>query len=535
MTLRPLVLFALAFGAGILAAASAPWLVWVGVAATAGMSGMLLLTRRTIWLPYALYTAVGLVGSLDYSLHIRTMPDDVSIAAPCMIKLTGVVVSDVELLERAPAAGPSAVRLTLRTTRAERSSSAGASDGTADSVSGNVEVRLTVRTAFQDTSVSRNVPRYGDTILVQGRLELPTGARNPGGFDYRTYLAHNGIHAALFALRPDDWHIVAESGDSGSPFLTLAYTLRKTVLRYAEAHFSPERAAVLSGILLGDRANLPADLREDFERTGTTHILATAGLHVGLVMALLLMLFRGLRLSPRPVLLMTLLCLTLYIPMTGERVAMTRAAIMAAVYLGGILLEREPYLPNTLSLAALILLVGNPQSLFDAGFQLSFGIVITVAALSPVMHRLRKIVPEEALRAGKWGAAGKFMLNLGFIALAAQIGALPLAAYYFHSIPMVGIVANLLIVPVVLPILGIGFLAVALGTVLPPLAIPLDKMLDYLLAYIVAITHRLAAPEWASVPVGEFSPLLVIAAYALLWGGAWYLARQQNKNSTASA
>ena len=100
MTLRPLVLFALAFSAGILAAASAPWLVWVGVAATAGMSGMLLLTRRTVWLPYALYTAVGLVGSLDYSLHIRTAPNDVSIAAPCIIKLTGVVVSDVELLER---------------------------------------------------------------------------------------------------------------------------------------------------------------------------------------------------------------------------------------------------------------------------------------------------------------------------------------------------------------------------------------------------------------------------------------------------
>jgi len=529
LTFRPLVTFTLAFVAGVVAAAFSGWVVWIGVAAVVGMSGMLLLTRRAIWLPYALYTAVGLVGSLDYSLHVRTAASDVSVSAPCLIKLTGVVDSDVETLQRDPDSGPSTAHLILRATQAEFSPSLANPEGMANSVSGKVEIRLRLSANLQDTSVSQSAPRYGDTLQVVGRLELPSGPRNPGGFDYRAYLDHQGIHATLSAIRPQDWHILAEAGQDSNPILTLAYRLRQAVLRHARAEFTPERAAVLSGILLGDRANLPADLREDFERTGTTHILATAGLHVGLVMALLLGLFRGVRLSRRPALVCTLLCLALYIPMTGDRVAMTRATIMALVYLGGVLLEREPYLPNTLSLAALILLVGNPQSLFDAGFQLSFGIVITVALLMPLLQRLHKSVPEESPPSGKLRSLRKFLLDLFLIALAAQIGAFPLVAYYFHSVPIVGVVANLLVVPIVLPILAIGFCATVLGTTTPILTVPLDKALDYLLAYIITMTHWLAAPTWASIPIGEFSPLFVVIAYAFLWGGAWYLARPQER------
>ena len=533
MSLRPLVAFTLAFGAGILAAASALWLVWVGVTALAGMSGILLVTRRVVWLPYALYTAVGLMGSLDYSLHTRTAANDVATAAPAMITLTGVVNSDTEILQKESGSGHATARLALRTTQNESAAPA-SPESLPNFLQGTVEVRLVISSALQDTSVFRNSPHYGDTISVHGRLERPFGPRNPGGFDYRSYLAHQGIHATLLAVRPADWHIVTEAGQSGSPFLVLAYTLRHTVLRHARAAFAPERAAVLSGILLGDRANLPADLREDFERTGTTHILATAGLHVGLVMALLLGFLRGIRVPLRPALVLTLLCLALYIPMTGERVAMTRATIMAVIYLGGRLLEREPYLPNTLALASLILLVGSPQSLFDAGFQLSFGIVITVGLLMPLMQKLPKNVLKKALPSGPMGAVGKFLLNIFLIALAAQIGALPLVAYYFHAVPVVGVVANLLIVPVVLPILGIGFLASVLGTIAPWTALPCDRILDFLLAYIVAATHRIAAPDWATLPVGEFSPLYVIAAYAVLWGGAWYLSQRQKQNAEAA-
>lgn len=533
MTLRPLVVFALAFIGGILAAAFVPWLIWLGVAALAGMCVALLTTRRAVWLPYAFTTAIVLVGSLDYTLHTGMAANDVARLAPAVVTLTGVVDSDVELLQSEPDSEPVAVRFTLRATQIEEAFAPVATNHRV--VAGSVAVRLIVNHPLQDTSVSQNIPRYGDRLVVRGRLELPSGPRNPGGFDYKTYLAHNGIHATLSALRPDDWHIVAAAEQRHNPFLKLAFALRQGILRSNRVAFSPEHAAVLNGILLGDRANLPAALREDFERTGTTHILATAGLHVGLVMALLLGMWRCLRLSRRAALLTTLLCLALYIPMTGERVAMTRATLMAAVYLGGILLEREPYLPNTLSLAALILLVNNPQSLFDAGFQLSFGIVITVAWLAPLLERLRRAVPDEAPSAGRLKVIRKFLQDIFLIALAAQIGALPLTAYYFHTIPIVGILANVLIVPVVLPIIGLGFCAVLLRTAAPLLIRPLDKVLDYLLAYISHTTHLCSAPKWAVLSTGEVSPIWVVAAYGMLWGGAWYLARRWNTDREPGA
>jgi ComEC/Rec2-related protein len=529
VTLRPLAAFTLAFGTGVWAAASMPALIWLGLAALAAMCVLLLLTRRRVWLPYALTIAAGLVGSLNYGLHARRSVNDVSTLAPSLVTLTGVVESDTDFVRRDADLGPAAAHLTLRILRIESAASSQPDQRNANPFRGSVDVRLTIRAAFRETRVPQKMPHYGDTLSVYGRLELPSGPRNPGGFDRRTYLNHQGIYSTLVALRPEDWHVVADAERSGSPFLTLAYTVRQAILRRGVVGLSPERAAVLSGILLGDRTNLPADLREDFERTGTTHILATAGLHVGLVMALLLGLLRILRLPRKPALGITLLCLALYIPMTGERVAMTRAAIMAAVYLGGMLLEREPYLPNTLSLAALLLLIGSPQSLFEAGFQLSFCIVITIALVMPLLQNLRKSLPREALPAGKSAGIGKFALDIFLIALAAQIGALPLAAYYFHAVPLVGIVANVLIVPVVLPILGLGFLATLLGSIAPILAVPLDRTLDYLLAYIVSMTHAFASPDWASLPVGEFSPLIVVAAYAVLWGGAWYLSHQLGK------
>lgn len=523
MTIRPLTAFTLAFAAGILAAVSADWLIGIGAIALIGMGVMLLVTRRPLWLLYALYTAAGVIGSLDYRVHTRLAADDISRMAPDLTTLTGVVESDPEILLRDPQSDPSALHFTLRAEEIKSGADQSDLPRTTRACSGRIEVRLALPAPKQDTYVSWSMPHYGDRLSLTGHLELPTGPRNPGGFDYRTYLAHQGIHATLFVRRPADWHIVNETGRGGSPFRKLAYAFRAAVFRHTRTGFSPEQGEVLNGILLGERTNLSPELRDDFERTGTTHILATAGLHVGLVMAMLVGLFRVLRLSRRPALLLTSLCLILYIPMTGERVAMTRAAIMALIYLGGILLEREPYLPNTLSLAALVLLVGSPQNLFDAGFQLSFGIVITVAVLGPWMQRLRDAVPMDRLRSERLRALLRFLLDLFLIACAAQIGALPLVAYYFHAISLIGVVANLLIVPVVLPIIGLGFVAIALGSVAPILATPIDRVLDVLLTYIVRMTHLLASPDWASVPIGDFASVWVVAAYGALWGGLWYL------------
>src|SRR5205823_14956360 len=101
---------------------------------------------------------------------------------------------------------------------------------------------------------------------------------NPGGFDYRAFLERRGIHATLTVRRPEDWRILRTEG--GRPWMRPVFALRRAVLQHAYHALPPLRAAVLNGILLGERGDLPGTLNDDFERTGTVHILATAGLHV---------------------------------------------------------------------------------------------------------------------------------------------------------------------------------------------------------------------------------------------------------------
>ncbi len=527
MLSRPLTLFTLALTAGILFSATAgQWAVWALLTGMAGTGGIWALTRRDFWRNTALFLAAGLLGAMNFGVRSRLAADDVAQVAPNYVTLTGVVQSDVEAIDGGADKEARAARLTLAAGQADLPASASLPTGGTVRVGGNVEVRLALHSKVQETAVTQKIPRYGDTLTVRGRLELPDGPRNPGGLDYRTYLDHQGIHSTLFALRPEDWSVAAESGSRANPFLTLAYMLRQAILRHARASFSPDHAAVLSGILLGDRANLPPALRDDFERTGTTHILATAGLHIGMVVGLMLGLFRLIRIPRKPAILLTLLGLLLYIPMTGERAAVTRATLMAAVFLGGILLEREAYLPNALALAALVLLVLNPLSLFEAGFQLSFAIVITIALLLPLLRPLQKSVEEELPSPKPLRAVGRFVLNLFLIALAAQIGSLPLVAYYFHEVSLVGVFANLLIVPFLFPIIALGFLAAGLGFLSPALAAPLDKLLDFLLTYILSVAHAFASPTWAIYPTGELSPVLIVAVYVVLWGGAWIIHRK---------
>jgi ComEC/Rec2-related protein len=225
------------------------------------------------------------------------------------------------------------------------------------------------------------------------------------------------------------------------PIQAAAYALRQGVIRQMRLGLSPEHAAVMEGLLLGARGDLHEDLNDAFERTGAAHLLATAGLHVGLLAWLLLGLMRRLRLPRRPALLAVFALLPLYAIMTGGRPAVIRAVIVAEVVLLGPLLEREPNLPNALSLASLILLLLNPHSLFDAGFQLSFATVITILLLLPpteaaVRHGCERVTCRWPR--AKWLQRGlRIVATSFFLAVIAQIGAAPLVALHYHDLSLI--------------------------------------------------------------------------------------------------
>ncbi|UCE20295.1 MAG: DNA internalization-related competence protein ComEC/Rec2 [Gemmatimonadota bacterium] len=298
---------------------------------------------------------------------------------------------------------------------------------------------------------------YGDVIRFDARLEEPDGLRNPGGFDYKAYLNRRSIYGLIFLRGVNNVEIIERRG--GTPFLSaLIWPIRKSMRRTIERNLTGPPEALLKGILLGERRNIPESIEEIFRDSGVIHVLAVSGLHVGLVVFIFFNLFRVFRLSFNWAVVCTLGILFLYIFVTGSRAPVVRASLMAAVVLTGLILEKNVDLLNTLAFAGLFILLFSPQALFDPGFQLSFAAVLSIVYAYP---RLKEWLPLFLRRQHTWWR--RWLLGGSLVSLSAQMGIAPIVAYYFYRVPVVSVLANVIVVPWVGLILSLGFAASLFG------------------------------------------------------------------------
>lgn len=307
---------------------------------------------------------------------------------------------------------------------------------------------------------------YGDRVRTAVRLRRPRNFYNPGGFNYERYLASRRIHATGYLRSSRE--IVRVGEGEYSAFLKLIETLRARIRGVIENNSDYPESGILKALILGERGEIPDEVRESFIIAGVAHILAISGLHVGILALVIFWLFRSiLRVSERIILkinifkvasVLTIFPLVIYTLIAGARVSTIRALIMVVTYLAAIIIDREEEIFNTLALAAFIILVVFPSSVFDISFQLSF---ISVWAIIYIVPRaLEFFKQEDILLASKpasplrrfKGRVGVFIL----VSLSAIIGTTPLVAHYFNRLSIWGIFANVVIVPL------IGFLSVPL-------------------------------------------------------------------------
>lgn len=296
---------------------------------------------------------------------------------------------------------------------------------------------------------------YGDVLALRGKVGVPEPPGNPGAFDYRQWLNRQGIAATLYVQDSQQVHYL---GRAGSPLHRMAYSLRDGLEKIFDQTMSPNQAVILNGLIFGTRGEIPPDVQQAFNETGLVHILSVSGYHVALVVALVLALLRLFRVPTHLTAWVAIPVLLFYAIMTGLGPAVLRSTLMAILLLLAQHLGRPQDWPTTLAVAAGVILVQNPLTLYDIGFQLSF---VATWGLLYLTSRLNALLPNLP----------RSIALLITVPLAAQLATLPLVLLYFNLVSPVSILANLLTTHLVALVMLFGGLGLLGGVLYLPLGI----------------------------------------------------------------
>jgi len=366
----------------------------------------------------------------------------------------------------------------------------------------------------------------GDRIIFVGRIRPIRSFQNPGGFDYNRYMAFKRVWATASG-QGDSVRVHTKSVPVGLEVWIAP--ARKSVAAVIDGAVQGDVAGILKALLLGDRSGIPDSLREDFRRAGIGHLLAISGLHVGLVAGVVF--FMGLKLFGRvPVLLRkawvkkaatvpALLAVLGYGLLAGMSPSTQRAVIMAGVFLAAFFVERPQDTINSVAVAACLILVVHPPSLFAASFQLSFAAVVAIVLGLSLLPAPLPETSSPSIRSGIFRKMGSFMV----VSISAILGTLPLALFYFNETSVIGVLSNLIFIPLV----GFGVVPMGLGFVflcsLSPAGAALGfKLCGMLLAGALYLIRWASSLPFAAVTTVTPSMIEIVLYYCFV-GSVWLM------------
>jgi ComEC/Rec2-related protein len=293
----------------------------------------------------------------------------------------------------------------------------------------------------------------GQIVEISGVARRPRIALAEGTFDYRQYLEQQGIYYQLQTVGENDWQLV--SSPAKRPLADRFRDWAKLALARG-LPVEDESLRLEWTLTLGWKPGLTEEVSEPFVRAATYHIFAVDGLRMAIIFGIFFGVFRAIALR-RPIIGLTSLpLLWFYVALTGWPASAIRAAVMLTVVVVGWALKRPSNILNSLFAAALIILACQPQQLFQAGFQLSFFVVLCLVLTIPPLHEwaARWLEPDPLIPVSlrpRWREPfripGRWLGDLLCTSCAAWIGALPLVAYYFNIITPISTPANVLAVP----------------------------------------------------------------------------------------
>jgi competence protein ComEC len=381
---------------------------------------------------------------------------------------------------------------------------------TAEARHGAFDLRQMARTRGERVELELplgRAPPQGARLSVLAVVKAPRGPEH--GFDERTWLRRQGVHVVLHV---DEWHVVGRRGGLGG----VADRLRRWLRRSSSPGLTGERRALVEGVLLGDDGDLSDGSKQAFRRSGLYHLLAVSGQNVVLLATGVLALAAALGIGRVWGHVGALAAIGAYVLAVGPQPSVIRAAIAGAAVSVAWLVGRLRDAWHLLLVAACVLLAWNPYTLFDAGFQLSFGAVAAIFVLGGPFLRVLEGYPMPG-----WLRAAIA------ISAACTLVTAPILWLEFGRVPLYGVIANAVVEPAVPVLLALAFAGAAIAPFAPSAAVVLAWANGWVAVYIETCARAVSA-----LPAAQVSGRAAAVAAASAIGGAglsWQRLRRSAK------
>ena len=321
-------------------------------------------------------------------------------------------------------------------------------------------------------NIRKNQPisafEIGTSLKVEGVFDTNRNPKNPNQFDYWNYLENQQIYGQLYVGSSD----IKISSILDKSIAYYASLLRNRIIKNLEKnHFNKSELSVVVALILGQQQDISPEVVRDYQYAGAVHVLSVSGLHVGFILLFITFLLKPItntRMGSTIKLIIVITFLWAFGILAGLAPSVVRSVTMFSFVAVGMYLRRSINIYNTLAVSVLLILLFQPSFLFDVGFQLSYVALYFIVWLQPLFASL-------------WSPKYKivnYFWEIITVSFAAQIGTFPMSIYYFHQFPSLFFVTNIIILPGMSLILGLGVI-VMLFAAFDRVWIPLIKVLEW--------------------------------------------------------
>ena len=358
----------------------------------------------------------------------------------------------------------------------------------------------------------------GDYICMSGTVSVPDSATNPGNFDQYIYLRNKGYYLCIS-------NGTIESGNhrpySIEGFL---YGIKNRCTKIIDNSFDSESAGIVKAMLVADKSTLDKNIKKLYSENGIAHIMAISGVHVAIIGMTLYGFLRKLRIGRLISGTFSIAIIVLYGIMTGMSSSTERAVIMLILSIAAEYFGRKTDAPTSMGFAMIIMVLGNPYVILDAGFQLSFAAITGVTVVAPQLRKLLRMFKRFIKEADekkkqkhkKIMSLRKMIIKLIdalVVGIASFITTTPVIIYYYYQFPPYSILINLIVIPLVSLIVGGSILVVLTGLFFMGAAVVMTYPVRLILFGYKYLCIFASGLPGASVLVGHISIGMVFVYY----------------------